>query len=207
MLFVHIPKTLPEGVLEPLITSLLSHAIYSGPVASCFRPLRKKPHRRITELCCKSHLTMPVWQMDGMKDRRSRGTGHMKGLFKITAISIGPQSSQWLKKKRKNTEANKRTCRTVERVSSYTLRYWSIGLLIPTAAALLNSPSDVPGTPGTLAAVPRVIKAVLCAPVVVNLMVHKWRGLLGFPSHLQPHMAPTFLSSHTHSERLLGAAQ
>lgn len=33
----------------------------------------------------------------------------MKGLVKITAISIGPQSSQWLgkKKKKKKTEAKK----------------------------------------------------------------------------------------------------
>lgn len=201
-MFVDIPKKLPEGVLEPLITSLLSHAIYRGPVASCLAPSESN-HIRGWQNFAFSHIwAMPVWQMEGIKTEE----------VEPQAISIGPQSSQWLRKKKKRIQKA-----TKELIGFWDMfhvsfqhmaavRYWSVDLLIPTGA-LLSSPSDVPGTPGTLPAVPQVIKAVLCAPVVVDIMVHKWEGLLGFLSHLQPHMAPTFLFSHTHSERLLSTAQ
>lgn len=84
------------------------------------------------------------------------------------------------------------------------MKYRSVVLLTRTEV-LRSSPSDVPGTPGTHPDVPRsIIKALLCAPVAVDLMVHKWGGLFGFLSHLQPHMAPIFLLSHTHiQERCL----
>lgn len=120
--FIDVPKKLPEGVVESLITSLLSHAIYRGPVTSCLSPSENN-HIRGRQNFAVSHIwAMLVWQMDGIKDRRSGATSHRKGLVKITAISIGPQSSQWLKKK-KNTEANKRTCRILGHVSSVLLTH------------------------------------------------------------------------------------
>lgn len=108
--FVDIPKKLPEGVLEPLITSLLSHAIYRGPVASCLAPSENN-HIRGWQNFAFSHIwAMLVWQMEGIKDRRSGATSH---LYWTTIITVAERK----KKKKKNTEANKRTYRILGHVS------------------------------------------------------------------------------------------
>lgn len=55
-------------------------------------------------------------------------------------------------------------------------------------------------TPGTHCEVPeQSSKCFQCVPITVDLMAYKWEGLLGFLSHLQPHMAPIFPFAHTHA--------